>query len=53
MYNVNYFAVIVSAIAFFALGSLWYNDIFFGKTWRDSMGKTDEESEKEQANVNM
>ena len=53
MYDVNYFAVIVSAIAFFVLGSLWYTDILFGKAWRDSIGKTDEEFEKERANVNM
>jgi len=53
MYDVNYLAVIVSAIAFFALGSLWYTDILFGKAWRDSMDKTDEEFEKERANINM
>ena len=53
MYDVNYFAVIVSATAFFALGALWYNDILFGKAWRDSMGKTDKEFEKEQAESNM
>lgn len=53
MYDVNYFAVIVSAITFFALGALWYNDLLFGKAWRNSMGKTDKEFEKEQADGNM
>ena len=53
MYDVNYFAVIVSAIAFFGLGALWYTDILFGKAWRDSMGKTDAEFEKERADENM
>ena len=53
MYDINYLAVIVSAIAFFALGALWYNDILFGKSWRDSMGKSDKEFEKEQAEGSM
>lgn len=53
MYDINYIAVIVSAVVFFALGALWYNDILFGKSWRDSMGKTDKEFEKEQADSNM
>ena len=53
MYDINYIAVIVSAVVFFALGALWYNDILFGKSWRDSMGKTDKEFEREQADSNM
>jgi len=53
MYDINYWAVLVSAIAFFAVGSLWYNDILFGKAWRESLGKTEAEFEKEMANSNM
>ena len=51
--NFNYWAIIVSAIAFFALGSLWYTKILFGDAWVASMGKTMEQLEKEKANVNM
>ncbi|MCJ7802405.1 MAG: DUF1761 domain-containing protein [Candidatus Marinimicrobia bacterium] len=53
MYDINYWAIIVSAIVFFALGSLWYTDILFGKAWRDSVGKSDTEFEKEQAEGSM
>lgn len=53
MYDINYWAVVVSSIVFFVFGALWYNDIFFGKAWRASMGKTDEEFEKDRANTNM
>ncbi len=53
MYDINYWAIIVSAIAFFALGSLWYTKILFGDAWVASMGKTMEQLEKEKANVNM
>lgn len=53
MYDINYLAVFVAAIVFFAIGALWYNDILFGKTWRASIGKTDAEFEKDRANSNM
>lgn len=53
MYDINYWAVLVSAFAFFAIGALWYNDILFGKAWRESMGKTEADFEKEKANTNM
>ena len=47
MYDINYLAVIVSAVVFFVIGAIWYNDAVFGKAWRASMGKTDAEFEKE------
>jgi len=53
MYDINYWAILVSALAFFAVGSLWYNDILFGKAWRESMGKTEADFEKEKADTNM
>lgn len=53
MYDINYWAVLVSAIAFFALGSLWYTKILFGNAWIESMGKTMEQLEKEKADSNM
>ena len=37
MTEVNYLAVLVSTIAAFAVGALWYGP-FFGKQWRDLMG---------------
>jgi len=53
MYDINYLAVLIAAIAFFVVGALWYNDALFGKVWRASMGKTDAEFEKDRANTNM
>jgi len=53
MYDINYWAVLVSAIAFFAVGAVWYNDSLFGKAWRASMGKSDAEFEKEKQDVSM
>lgn len=40
--NINYLAVIVAAIAGFALGSLWYGTALFGKAWQKELGFTDE-----------
>lgn len=40
--NINYLAVLVAAIASFALGALWYSSAFFGKTWQKELGYTDE-----------
>ncbi len=40
--NINYLAVIVAAIAGFALGSLWYSSALFGKAWQKELGFTDE-----------
>ena len=34
---VNYLAVLVAAIAAFAVGALWYS-VLFGKVWRREMG---------------
>ena len=53
MYDINYLAVIVSAVVFFVIGAIWYNDAVFGKAWRAAMGKTDAEFEKEQKEANM
>lgn len=53
MYDINYWAILVSAIAFFMLGSLWYTKVLFGNAWVESMGKTMEELEKEKADTNM
>ncbi len=41
--DVNYFAVILSAIAAMILGSLWYSPVMFGKTWMNLINKTEDE----------
>ncbi len=40
--DVNYLAVLVSAVAAMVVGAMWYGPIF-GKTWMAYMGKTEEE----------
>ncbi len=35
--EVNYMLVVVSAVATFALGALWYSPIMFGKWWMEIM----------------
>jgi hypothetical protein len=42
MPQVNYLAVLVSAVVIFVLGGLWYS-VLFGKAWLSLMGKTEEE----------
>lgn len=40
--SINYLAIIVSGIAMFALGSLWYTPILFGKVWQKEVMLSDE-----------
>lgn len=40
--SINWLAVVVSAVAFFVLGSVWYGPIF-GKAWQRAVGLSDEE----------
>ena len=46
--NINFFALIVSAVASFAIGSIWYT-VLFGKTWQKVVGISSDDI----ANVNM
>lgn len=39
---INWLAVVVSAVAFFALGAIWYGPLF-GKAWQKGAGLSDEE----------
>ena len=39
---INWIAVIVAAVAFFALGAIWYGPIF-GKAWQKGVGLSDDE----------
>lgn len=36
--DVNYLAVLVATIAWFALGAIWYAQPVFGRTWMRSLG---------------
>lgn len=37
MDNINYYAVVVSALLAFAVGGLWYSPFLFGKMWLEEM----------------
>jgi hypothetical protein len=41
--HVNLLAVLVSGVAIFLLGGLWYSPVLFAKAWVRLMGKTEEE----------
>lgn len=36
--ELNWLAVIVAAIVYFALGALWYSNVLFAKPWQRSIG---------------
>jgi len=42
MGNVNLLAVVLGAVAFFAVGSVWYTALF-GKAWQRAVGLSDEQ----------
>ena len=39
---INWLAVVVSTVAAFGLGGLWYSKALFGATWQQEVGLTDE-----------
>ena len=41
--TMNWWAVIVAAIVYMALGAFWYSPALFGKTWLKGIGKTQEQ----------
>jgi hypothetical protein len=43
MPHVNYLAILVSGVAIFVLGGLWYSPLLFAKPWTRLMGKNEEE----------
>lgn len=43
--NLNYLAILVSGIAYWILGALWYSPVLFGKVWSNIV-KPDEERAK-------
>ena len=40
-FEVNYWAVLVAALAQFVLGALWYSPALFGKQWMKMIGLTE------------
>ncbi|MGQ0839864.1 DUF1761 domain-containing protein [Actinokineospora sp.] len=44
--DLNWLAVLVAAVAFFALGGLWYSNALFGKAWTEAVGWEPVEGEK-------
>ncbi len=42
-FDINYWAVLVAAIAQFVIGMAWYSPMLFGKTWMKEMGLTDKD----------
>jgi len=49
---VNYWAVLVSAVVFFIIGSIWYGPIF-GKAWIKAMGYSEADLETQRQEENM
>ena len=46
MFDINYIAVLVAAIAAFIVGMLWYSPVLFGSQWQKLMGFSEEELKK-------
>ncbi len=44
--DINYLAVLVSAVTAFIIGGIWYGPLF-GKAWMAAVGKTEEEIKKD------
>ncbi len=42
-FAMNWWAVIVAAVAYFALGAIWYSPVLFSKAWLKGIGKTKEQ----------
>ncbi len=40
--NINFLALLVAAIASFALGAIWYSPLLFSKAWQKAVGLSDE-----------
>jgi hypothetical protein len=40
--DINYLAVLLSALAFFIIGSIWYSPLLFAKAWMKELGFTED-----------
>jgi hypothetical protein len=45
-HSINFLAVLVAAVAYMALGAIWYSPILFSKAWMKAIGKSKEEITK-------
>ena len=50
-FDVNWIAILVAAIAAFALGALWYSRTLFGRQWMAAHGHTPEKLAAMQSNM--
>ncbi len=41
-YEMNYLAVLIGGILYFAIGGLWYSPLLFGRLWMNEMNLTEE-----------
>jgi len=41
--SINYWALLVGAVAYMMLGALWYSPVLFGNAWMRGIGKTKEQ----------
>jgi hypothetical protein len=41
--DINYLAVLISAIAYMVIGAVWYSPVLFGNAWMKAIGKTKEQ----------
>jgi hypothetical protein len=41
--DLNYLAIVVGTLAFFAVGGLWYSPLLFAKVWQRTVGLTDDD----------
>lgn len=44
--DLNWLAVIVATIVYFAIGGLWFSPVALGKPWQSSIGWTEEDAKK-------
>jgi hypothetical protein len=49
--QINFLAVVVSAVATFIIGALWYSPILFGKLWMKAHAYTEEKLKEMQKGV--
>jgi MFS family permease len=43
LHQTNYWAIIVSAVAYFILGAVWYSPVLFAKPWMQNVGRSEEQ----------
>lgn len=43
LHQVNFLAVLVSTVVYFALGALWYSSVLFQRPWMQDVGRSEEQ----------